>query len=297
MPCYFPVTGRRGPGGVVFAGRFYKDLPAVTIPCGRCIGCRLERARQWAVRIEHEATLHEVSCFVTLTYDDDHLPSNRSLNVRDVQLFFKRLRKRLALDAVTVRYVCSGEYGEQFSRPHYHAIIFGVDFRDESWELEPSASGFPQWTNQLLLDAWRNGFATVSHLTFESASYVAQYTLDKVSGEKAAAHYNGRRPEFLLCSRGGRSGSGGIAAEWFSKFKEVVWRDDAVVARGVKMRPPRSYDVRTKAEKPEVWREVRRAREIRASAVPQSEREHRRLATRERVKRSLIKGRRRNKWT
>lgn len=297
MPCYFPVTGRRGPGGVVFGGRFYKDRPPITIPCGRCIGCRLERARQWAVRIEHEATLHEACSFVTLTYNDDHLPPDRSLCVRDVQLFFKRLRKRLAKDDVVIRYVCSGEYGEQFSRPHYHAIIFGFDFRCDSWELEPSASGFPQWTNQLLLDAWRNGFATVSDVTFESAAYVASYTLEKVTGEKAEAHYGGRKPEFLLCSRGGRSGERGIAAEWFDRFKEVVWRDDAVVARGLKMRPPRSYDVLTKAARPDLWLEVRKAREVRASAVPPSEREHRRLATRERVKRSLIKSKGRNKWT
>ena len=118
MPCYHPLQGwRKQGGGLTFNLRDgFVDRP-VTVSCGQCIGCRLERSRQWAVRCMHEASLHTDNCFVTLTYDDDglsHLPRCvdpetgeigagpfHSLNKRDIQLFFKRLRKRTG---VKIRY-------------------------------------------------------------------------------------------------------------------------------------------------------------------------------------------------
>ena len=97
----------------------------VKLPCGRCMGCRLERARQWAMRCVHESFLYEKNCFLTLTYADDHLPSDGSVNRRVLQLFLKRLRRAYP-DAV-IRYFGCGEYGEELGRPHYHLCIFFFD--------------------------------------------------------------------------------------------------------------------------------------------------------------------------
>ncbi|MEO5355656.1 MAG: hypothetical protein H7835_21005, partial [Magnetococcus sp. XQGC-1] len=93
---------------------------------GQCVGCRLERSRQWAIRVMHEASQHEHNCFITLTYNDDNLPANGSLNYRHFQNFMKRLRKYYV--EFTVRFYMCGEYGENFARPHYHACIFAIMF-------------------------------------------------------------------------------------------------------------------------------------------------------------------------
>ena len=118
MPCYSPIKGYRSkvlsPNGkrtIVFKPNLgFVDLP-VLVPCGQCCGCRLERSRQWAIRCTHEASLHENNCFITLTFNDDNLPSDKSLDVRHFQLFMKRLRKQFGSN---IRYYHCGEYGENF---------------------------------------------------------------------------------------------------------------------------------------------------------------------------------------
>ena len=119
MPCYHPIPGYRakstnpsGKRSIVFnLSEGFKNF-AVSVPCGRCIGCRLERARQWSIRCIHEASLYEANCFVTLTYDDDNLPLDGSLRPRDMVLFLKRLRKRFGPG---IRFFQCGEYGDKSS--------------------------------------------------------------------------------------------------------------------------------------------------------------------------------------
>ena len=136
MTCYAPLHGyysqernpKTGKRSVVFSRNSGYDDRRVSVPCGQCIGCRLERSRQWAVRCVHESSLHRFSSFITLTYNDEHLPSDRSLNVEHFQRFMKRLRKHL--EPLKIRFFHCGEYGDKFRRPHYHAIVFGYDFPD-----------------------------------------------------------------------------------------------------------------------------------------------------------------------
>ena len=128
MPCFHPIDAfQRSDGQVVFVERGDIARPLV-LPCGRCIGCRLEYSRQWAVRMMHEAQMHELSCFLTLTYDDAHLPVDESLHYADFQGFIRKLRRVHAPRRFSF-YMC-GEYGEQFKRPHYHACLFGLYFTD-----------------------------------------------------------------------------------------------------------------------------------------------------------------------
>ena len=98
------------------------------LPCGQCVGCRLERSRQWVVRCIHEASLYENNCFLTLTYSDDCLPNGNDLIYRHFQLFMKRLRKRFGSN---IRFYMCGEYGDLFGRPHYHACLFNFDAPDK----------------------------------------------------------------------------------------------------------------------------------------------------------------------
>ena len=158
------------------------------LPCGQCVGCRLERSRQWAIRCMHEAQMHEDNCFITLTFNPESLDDRSnpwSLDVRDFQLFMKRLRKKYGAG---IRFYHCGEYGELNKRPHYHACIFGFDFPDKRlWKV--TNSGHRLYISESLDELWPFGFCTIGNVTFESAAYVARYIMKKVNGDAAADHY------------------------------------------------------------------------------------------------------------
>lgn len=263
MPCYHPVLAYRGKHKsdngkypIVFNPKDgFSDL-TVTIPCGWCLGCRLERARQWKVRIMHEASLYEDNSFLTLTYAPENLPANGSLVKRDLQLFFKRLRKKLD---VPIKYYAVGEYGEQLRRPHYHVCVFGYGFPDKvlwKYNIQPDRS---LYRSALLESVWPYGFSSVGTLTPDSAGYVARYVQKKVTGERSISHYQGKTPEFALMSRGGRNGHG-IAYDWFKKFSTDVYPKDFVTMKGRKERPPRYYDSLYEGTDPDVIKAVKAIR-------------------------------------
>nr|QJB19082.1 MAG: replication initiator protein [Microvirus sp.] len=263
MPCYRPISAYRSRSGrsyvpgdapgypsgkwpVVFSVKDgYPDMPVV-VPCGQCIGCRLERSRQWAVRCVHEAKLHAENCFITLTYDDVHLPRSvdletgeinagvlPSLNKRDIQLFFKRFRKRFGEG---IRYFQCGEYGSLHSRPHHHAIVFGFDFPDKVLLFEKR--GVKLFSSAILSELWPHGLSSIGDVTFESAAYVARYILKKINGEKADDHYVGRLPEYVTMSR-----RPGIAHDYYEQYGLDIYANDLVFIRdNVVARPPRYYD-------------------------------------------------------
>ncbi len=258
VACYHPIrayySDKRNPSGkrsIVFNPTHgYVDLPVV-IPCGQCIGCRLERSRQWAIRCVHEASLHEDNSFITLTYNDESLPWCRSICKTAVQKFWKRLRKQVG---VRIRYFMCGEYGDKLSRPHYHACVFGYDFPDkEVWRVR---DGVKLYRSPLLESLWTKGFSTVGAVTFESAAYVARYILKKVTGKGASAHYVSKLPEATWMSR-----RPGIGKAWFEKFSSDVYPSDEVVLKGsIKCRPPKYYDYLFDIDSPEEYRVVKTKR-------------------------------------
>lgn len=229
MPCFHPVQAYQAvDGSVKFVERGADFVRSLSLPCGQCVGCRLERSRQWAVRCMHEASMHEASCFVTLTYSDEHLPAHGSLVYRDFQLFMKRLRR--ARPGARIRFFVGGEYGDELGRPHFHACLFGVSFADRvrlTSVLDRSSE-----VDKL----WRLGMCSLGSVTFESAAYVARYCLKKVNGDLAEAHYAGKVPEF------GRSSlRPAVGAEWFARYWRDVRGDGRVVVRGRKSSLPRYY--------------------------------------------------------
>lgn len=243
MPCYHPWTAYRlQDGGLSFRNDGRGD--PITLPCGRCIGCRLERSRQWAVRIMCEAQMHEVNSFLTLTYNNENLPDDLSVNKRHVQLFVKRLRKA----GYECRYYCCGEYGEDFSRPHYHVCLFGCDFADDRRFYKSAGKVGNLFTSPSLDKIWGLGFCVIGDLTFESAAYVSRYCTKVVNGDLADSHYSFAHPEtgeilklepeFALMSR-----RPGIGDAWLRKYHHDVYSSgDGIVMRGRMMKPPRFFD-------------------------------------------------------
>lgn len=240
------------------------------INCGQCIGCRLERARQWTSRIQHETQLHSHSYFATLTYRDQDLPPHGALRKKDPQLFFKRLRHRFP--GWRIRYFLCGEYGDSLLRPHYHAIIWG-----------------PVLTAQLVEELWKLGYCSLAPVTVERAAYVAKYSLKKITGDRAKAHYSRTDPGTgeviqLPPEYAQMSLRPGIASEWFNRYKSDLYPSDFVVFRDQKMRVPRYYDSKLSELELDLIKAARknRAKQFRANNTPE------RLRVREEVAQAKI---------
>lgn len=287
MPCYRPLRGWRsrssnpsGKRSIVFKKQHGYEDQEIELPCGQCIGCRLERARQWAIRCVHEASLYEDNCVLTLTYDDEHLPSDGSLNVRDIQLFMKRLRKRFGAG---IRFFQCGEYGDNLGRPHHHAIIFNFDFPDKKY-LKNSPTGDKLYHSDILSTGtdevpplWPHGYALIGSLTFESCAYVARYITKKIGGDRAEDHYNGLKPEFITMSR-----NPGIGKGWYEKYKDDL-NGDFVVINGKRMSVPKFYDGFLELDDIESYYDLKKNRKAEAEKHAENN-TLRRLRDREEVK-------------
>lgn len=271
MPCYHPIPGwfsrhvnASGKRSIVFNVRDAATDQKTEVPCGQCLGCRLERSRQWAMRCMHEAKLHEDNCFITLTYSDAYLsllPQGRdgkaSLDPRDFVLFMKRLRK--AYDH-PIRFFHCGEYGEQTERPHHHALLFGHRFDDLQLQSGRRTDG-QQGISPELERLWGYGHCYVGDCTFESASYVARYSMKKITGPGADDHYQGRQPPYLTMSR-----RPGIASNFFDKYNAEIYNRDSCLINGREVKPPKFYDNKLEKLDQEQFLIVKDARKLAQSS-------------------------------
>ncbi len=234
-----------------YSVKFIHDF--IEIPCGRCIGCRLAYSRQWADRCMLELGYHEQSWFITLTYDDEHLPISESVDPetgeigmagtllkRDVQLFFKRLRKNYKYDN-HLRYFCAGEYGSQTYRPHYHAIVFGLKL-DDLQLYKQSLEGYNYYVSDFLNKCWKQGYVVVGKVNWDTCAYTARYIMKKQYGSGAYVYdkYN-IVPEFTTMSL-----KPAIGRRYYDDHKDELYETDCIFIGtdegSHKIRPPRYYD-------------------------------------------------------
>lgn len=252
--CKYPNYGirvldkRDGTISVKFAGAYLGSLSSdkigdgigqyVIIPCGQCTECRVSKAREWSIRLMHEAALHDKCSFLTLTYDDYHLPQDGSLRYRDLQLFNKNLRRQLDYyyPGNKIRFFAVGEYGSKSFRPHFHEILFGEDFSFDRKEWKKS-HGYSYYRSDFLERIWNNGFSVIGDVSYDSVNYVARYTLKKITGNIASFVYDGLEPEKAIMSR-----RPGIGHDFLLKYKGDIYNYDQVVLRNLKARPPAYYD-------------------------------------------------------
>lgn len=289
MSCFDPLRAyQRAKGERV---QFYErgDVRALDVRCSTCIGCRLDRAGSWAVRCVNESKLYDENCFLTLTYDEKHVPKDGSLRYSDVQAFLRRLRK--ARDGKDpkygIRFFCAGEYGETTLRPHYHMLLFNYDFDDRVRFGESRSCSSDE-----LEFFWKLGHARRDDVSPESVAYVTRYALKKVYGRVAGdAHYSRidpvtgeivtRVPEFIQMSL-----KPGIGAEWFERYESDFRQGDYVVVKGRKVPMPQYYRRKLPAEIAEKFDEQR---ELFMSEQDPGERSDARLAVRDEVARGRLR--------
>ena len=240
MACYNPIRAWRkarvdsetGKRGITFSRSQGNQDMELSIPCGKCIGCRIGKSVEWALRCVHESQMYERNCFITLTYDEDNVPRSGTLVKKHFQDFLKRLRK--SVEPKQIRYFMCGEYGEQLGRPHYHAIIFNHDFEDK--EVFKYADKSILYTSKKLQDLWPYGFSTVGEANYTTAAYCARYTLKKIFGEKADEHYQGREPEYCQMSL-----RPGLGKEYVIKYYNELKQHDSIVMNGREYPLPKYY--------------------------------------------------------
>lgn len=306
MPCFYPIRAWKSPqyhngkflgNSIIFDERKGDAAMELRLPCGQCDGCRLERARQWAVRCMHEASLHEQNCFITLTYNDDHLPLYGSLVYDEFQRFMKRLRKKFSKK--TIRFFMCGEYGDDHSRPHFHACIFGLDFDDRVY-LKTSPRGEALYTSKTLEALWTDrggdtlGFCTVGNVNINSAGYVARYSLKKstrgtandlqyqeVDMETGEVFY--KEKEFVHMSL-----KPGIGAKFYEKWYSDIYPNDYVVVNGKRTRPPVYYSKKLAKDFPDLYNQLQEIHCM-ASLEKQSDNTEERLRVKEAVQKAAIK--------
>lgn len=216
----------------------------------------------------HETKTSQAACFVTLTYDDKHLPDDENLSLAAWRLFAKRFRKRIG----PFRYYHCGEYGENTGRPHYHACIWGHDFAHDR-KLYTQTKFGPLWTSPTLEATWGLGFATLGQITFRSAAYVARYCMKRPTKGTAVpkGHVDletgeiGREPEYATMSR-----RPGIGTKWLERFQSDVYPSDEVIVDGRSTRPPKFYDGQLELTDPTLFAQLKAKRVAKA----QSKREH-----------------------
>lgn len=292
VSCYRPLRAfRNRAGGDVRIGWNVGTEDAFEVPCGKCVGCRLDRAQAWSVRIMHEAQLYDANVCATLTYDDEHLPSSLSLEYRDVQLFLKRLRKRVCGVSKgpdgrkPVRFFVCGEYGGENGRPHYHAILFNCWFGDQQRVGR-------YYRSDLCEDIWDRGRVVLDCVTPAVAAYVAGYVLHKAARadlldsvvDRSTGEVSDRCPEFVQMSR-----RPGIGAGWYSRFSRDLFSGDFAVTEGRKSKVPRYYSEKYFRDgDPLQVEELREARYQRARSQLGESTEERR-AVREAVARARVR--------
>lgn len=298
MACYRPVQAWRplDGGPILFSEK--KNTREITIKCGQCIGCRIEKQEMWMIRCLAESKCHPVNSFVTLTYSDDNLPANESLNYGHFQLFMKRLRKvqpKILVDGKfihkPIRFFMCGEYGEKENRPHYHALLFGCDFPDRVVDSR-LPSDYDIYRSAVLEKLWPYGYSTIGEVNATTARYCATYALKKVTGEKAEEHYTRCTrygeivsvvPEFVQMSL-----KPGIGEPWLRKY----WRDlyavhDAMIVDGKKRKVPRYFDEKMDEISPLLMDHIEFERFNRASAHRENNSPER-LAVREKVEKARV---------
>lgn len=279
MSCTNPRTvGFKADGKTISwsSKNFSKEFPPFKLPCGKCLECRLDYAREWAIRSVHEASVHEENSFITLTYSDDNLKDTK-LRYIDFQLFAKRLRKHIfdefieeygkinwanlsknerkqVYEPFKIGIFATGEYGDKNQRPHWHAIIFNWRPKDCIY-MRSNQRGDRIYRSETLEKLWPLNDTTkkpneIGSVTMHSAGYVARYAAKKI------VHGDGTikgadQHEWQPLSK--KSSHQAIGKRYLEKYYQDVFNYGFVEHEGVRLPIPRYYEKWLKKFHPDEW--------------------------------------------
>lgn len=268
-----------------------------TIPCGHCWACRLNYSAEWATRCICEAEYSkETNFWITLTYDDEHLPIaeyidykkyqgkeytiEREYNIGEEQWqegtlypehvtkFLNSLRKHFERKGHTgIKYFYCGEYGSETHRPHYHIILFNCPLSiDEFYDFHVDKSFKSHWKSPEVEKYWPYGMIDITELEWSNAAYTARYSMKKlIDGSKTEEAYaqEGKIREFVRMSR-----RPGIGTRYYNEHKEKIYENDEMIMRTIKgnigsIKPPKAWDRKFQEEHPE-WYELLKMSRIQA---------------------------------
>lgn len=267
-----------------------------TIPCQHCWACKLNKSAEWATRAMLETQEHDYNYFITLTYDDEHLPipeymtykeqwnlgykilelENRiendgtwidgTLYPEHVKKFIKDLRnyakRKLGIDGI--KYLYCGEYGEN-KRPHYHMLLFGMPLpMNEASKIHVDKKFFKEhWKSQILQELWPYGMHDIANMEWSDAAYVCRYTMKKIYEEEESDRWyaeNGKMKEFIRMSN-----RPGIGMKYYQRNKFKIYENDSMIMKTVKgntgsFKPPKAFDKLFKEEYPEEFKKIEKHR-------------------------------------
>lgn len=305
MSCFHPLHGFPIPNARTVHGKqayqivgmadpLFDREECIAIPCGKCIGCRLAYARQWADRCMLELQYHDSAYFVTLTYNDEHVPRSMygdpatgepqpslTLNRRDVQLFMKRLRAAKPDDKI--RYFGCAEYGPNTWRPHYHIILFGLHLDDLQVKRQNVDGQVETWFSPTLQAAWSVrpfgnyspileslGDVECTAVTWAACNYTARYIVKKQLGPDGRNFYDAFNlvPPFTFMSL-----KPGIGRQYFDDNSDKFYKYDSIAVStptgGRQIRPPRYYDKLYDIDHPNELAEIKAIRRSMAEFAEQ----------------------------
>lgn len=272
MSCYYPLkafdVGNKHPSGkpklkimsrgtITMKNNSGKIIEGIDVPCGRCIGCRLDYSREWAIRSYFEAKEYKYNYFVTLTYDNDNLPHGIGNNPQTGEafvsntLFSKHLKKFIKdlrryyeyhYKHIGIRFMASGEYGDKTRRPHYHLILYNLPIYDlKLWKKNFNGDNY--YNSPILRKIWGKGEVVIANVTWETSAYVARYVMKKNIGKDNRILYDvaGEDPEFIRHSR-----NPGLGRAYYERNKDIIYENDEVFVNRsgnvIKSKPVAYYD-------------------------------------------------------
>lgn len=270
MACAAPLRAYKASHGrLVFFKSTQKEYhqepyTGLQVPCGYCILCREEQARQTAVRIYHEALSHEQNSFVTLSYTDAHMPEHGSLRYEDLVKFHKRLRKALG----GLRHYSVGEYGDKSMRPHYHACIFGHAFMEDAIRIRDEP---PLWTSPMLERMWGLGNVAVGALNFETAKYTASYVTKKLRSQQRYVRIDETSGELIAVQQPRAFMSDNLGKDWWINWNQQLRDHDHVIINGTPQKPPKAYDRWLGEIAPKKLQEIKEKRQSKVTPATQEQ--------------------------
>ena len=250
--------------------KMIKTGTAILCPCKKCNGCIMDRGKSWANRMEMELPYHKQAWFLTITYDNDHVPKsynqglginpetgeieieNLTLNYDDLEKFWKRLRRWLEYHGRAIyteykgqtkndlMYYAGGEYGGKTHRPHYHAIVYGLDIKPEELKEYKRARGKVYYTCDWLTKIWGKGYIVVGAAEWESMAYTARYVTKKAFGPNAKEYYASLAvvPENSRMSK-----TPAIGWRYYQDHAPEIYAKDSIqLKNGKKCKPPTYFD-------------------------------------------------------